>query len=464
MIDELVAAARTSAAQDELIDNLRALIRIPSVSGDEIAAARHVADVLEAEGIPAEVFEPEPQRGSTVARLRGDGSGGGPLLLLSHVDVVPAPAERWTHDPFGADVADGYVWGRGAIDMKHTVACELELMLLLARIAKTAGCDPARDPVPGLRRDVIFAATADEEVGGDAGIGWIVDHRPELVRADAALNEDGGFTVEAFGRRIYPIQAGEKGFAWYRIDVAGTWSHGSMPGDWNAALRAARIVDRLGDPGPGRLTPAVAHAVQGVRPLLPSDAAAEMAAAPDGDGRDPSGFATLWPEPYDRFWSALLRDTVSPNILRAGVAQNVIPGAAEIELDCRILPGTQREEMLGQLRERIGPELWECATVNEIRWAPGIDQPLEGPIWSAMRDALLAADPEAVVIPFLAPWSTDAKHMARIGVPTYGFSPLRLGPNDGFIELAHADDERVPIAGLQWGLGVFADAVSRFCG
>jgi acetylornithine deacetylase/succinyl-diaminopimelate desuccinylase-like protein len=462
VITGLVDAAQAEAARAELIDHLRALIRIPSVSGDEIGAARYLADVLGAEGVPAEVLEPEPKRGSVVARLRGDGSGGGPLLLMSHIDVVPAPAEGWTHDPFAADLADGYVWGRGAIDMKHMVALELELMLLLARAARSAGRDPATDPVPGLRRDLIFAATADEEVGGDAGMGHIVDHRPELVRADAAFNEDGGFTVEAFGRRLYPIQAGEKGYAWYRIDVAGTWSHGSMPGEWNAALRAARIVDRLGDPGPIRLTPAFEEAMATLRPLIPATASNKIPA--DGDGSGPAAFPALWPEPWDRFWSALLRDTISPNVLHAGVAQNVIPGAAEIELDCRLLPGTEHEPMLAELRRRIGEDLWAKATVEEVRWADGIEQPLDGPVWSAMREALLAADPEAVIVPFLAPWSTDAKHTARMGVPTYGFSPLRLAPGDGFLELAHADDERVPIEGLQWGLGVFADAVARFCG
>ena len=455
MIDGLAERAREAGAGAELIEHLRALIRIPTVNGGEMDAARYLADVLAGEGIPAEVLEPQPRRGSLVARLHGDGTGGGALLLMSHLDVVPAPAERWTHDPFAADLADGYVWGRGAVDMKHTVAMELELMLLLARRAREAGRDPATDAVPGLRRDVIFAATADEEIGGDAGMGWIVDHRPELVRADAALNEDGAFTVEAFGRRLYPIQAGEKGYAWYRLDVEGTWSHGSMPGEWNAAVRAARIVGRLADPGPVRLTPAVERAVETVRPLLPGGA---------GGGHDVEAFPDRWQPPYDRFWSALLRDTISPNILRAGVAQNVIPGAAEIELDCRILPGTRPEEMLAELRRRIGEDLWPHAGVHEARWADGIEQPLEGPIWSAMTDSLLAADPEAVIVPFLAPWSTDAKHTARIGVPTYGFSPLRLGPRDSVLDLAHADDERVPIEGLRWGLGVFADAVARYCG
>lgn len=465
MIRDLPVEAGGRAVHDELIENLRALLRVPSVSGDEIAAARHVAHVLAADGISAEILEPEPKRGSVVARVRGDGSGGGPLLLMSHLDVVPAPAERWTHDPFGGEVADGYVWGRGAIDMKHTVAMELQLMLLLARRARQGGRDPASDPVPGLRRDVVFAATADEEIGGDAGMGWIVDHRPDLVRADAAFNEDGGFTVEAFGRRLYPIQAGEKGYAWYRIDIAGTWGHGSMPGEWNAAVRAARIVDRLADPGPIRLTPAVERAMTTVRPFLPPVGSAGRSSDPaTADDFDPAAFPALWPEPYDRFWSALLRDTISPNVIHAGVAQNVIPGAAEVELDCRILPATEPKAMLAELRRRIGDALWPHATVTEIRWAPGVEQPLDGPVWTAMTDALRAADPEGIVVPFLAPWSTDAKHTTRIGIPTYGFAPLKLGPGDGFLELAHADNERVPIEGLKWGFSVLADAVVRFCG
>jgi acetylornithine deacetylase/succinyl-diaminopimelate desuccinylase-like protein len=196
--------------------------------------------------------------------------------------------------------------------------------------------------------------------------------------------------------------------------------------------------------------------MEALRSLLPSGAGLE------GDGAD--AFPALWEEPYDRFWSAVLRDTVSPNVLRAGVAQNVIPGRAEIELDCRVLPGTRREAMRAELRRRIGEDLWPHVRVAETRWADGIEQPAEGPAWEAMTAALLAGDPDGGVLLFLAPWSTDAKHTARIGVPTYGFSPVRLGPGDGFLELGHADDERVPVEGLRWGLRVLADAVSRFCG
>src|SRR5712691_3246563 len=253
---DVVSTATWDAAHDRLVADLRDLIRIPSVNppGDEILAARHVATILAEVGIPSTVVEPFPGRGSIAARLHGDGTGGGPLLLLSHLDVVPAPAELWTHDPFAADIADGYVYGRGAVDMKNLVAMELGVLRLLAGEARSAGRDPATDPIPGLRRDILFASTADEEAGGRAGAGWVVDNHPEWLQADGAINESGAVLTELGGVRFYPIGVAEKGFIDYRFTIHGTWGHGSMPRDDNAAVRAARIVDRIADPGPMRRT------------------------------------------------------------------------------------------------------------------------------------------------------------------------------------------------------------------
>jgi acetylornithine deacetylase/succinyl-diaminopimelate desuccinylase-like protein len=204
-------AAAWRRAQERLVADLRDLIRLRTVNppGDEILAARHLAAVLADEGIPSDVVEPFPGRGSISARLRGDGSGGGPLLLLSHLDVVPAPDEGWTHDPFGADIAEGYVFGRGAVDMKAMVAMELGVIRLLASEARAAGRDPASDPIPGLRRDILFTATADEEAGGLAGARWLVDSHPDWLQADGALIEAGGVSMDLGGRRFYPIQVAE---------------------------------------------------------------------------------------------------------------------------------------------------------------------------------------------------------------------------------------------------------------
>src|SRR5438552_10262041 len=192
--------AAWSAAQERLVASLRDLIRIPSINppdppGAELDAARYLAGALEDAGVPATVHEPVPGRGSVTARLRGDGTGGAPLLLLSHLDVVPAPPERWSHDPFAAEVEAGWLYGRGAVDMKDLVAMELEVMRLLAGEARAAGRDPASDPVPGLRRDLLFASTADEEAGGFAGAAWLAMDQPDTLRAAAAINEAGGVAV-----------------------------------------------------------------------------------------------------------------------------------------------------------------------------------------------------------------------------------------------------------------------------
>ena len=241
-------------AHDRLVGFLRDLIRIPSINppdppGPELDAANHVAGELRAAGLAPEVLEVAPGRGSVVARLRGDGTGGDPLLLLSHLDVVPAVADGWTHPPFAGEVADGYVWGRGAVDMKAMVALEVGVLRLLARRAVDAGLDPATDRIPGLRRDVLFACTADEEAGGLNGAGWLVDHRPETIRAAGALNEAGGVPIEVGGRRFYAIKVAEKGYETYRIRVRGRWGHGSMPRDDNALVLAAHVVTRVAVPG-----------------------------------------------------------------------------------------------------------------------------------------------------------------------------------------------------------------------
>ena len=240
-----------------LVATLRDLIRIPSVNppppdapDGELRVAAHLAALAEAAGLAPEIVEPVPGRGSVHARLRGDGTGGEPLLLLSHLDVVPAPPERWSHDPFAADLADGYVYGRGAVDMKAMIAMELGVVRLLAAEARAAGLDPARDPIPGLRRDVLFTCTADEEAGGDRRREMVRGAPARLApRAPGRVNECGGVSVTVAGRRLYPIQVAEKGFAAYRIAVRGTWGHGSMPREDNAAVMAAAVIERLAVPG-----------------------------------------------------------------------------------------------------------------------------------------------------------------------------------------------------------------------
>ena len=458
-------------AGDELVETLRALIRIPSVNpvpaeapDGETRAARWIATALVDAGLVPEVLEAVPGRGSVFARLHGDGSGGEPLLLLSHLDVVPAPAAGWTHDPFAADIADGYVWGRGAVDMKNLLAMELTVVRMLAAAARGAGRDPATDPIPGLTRDVLFASTADEEAGGLNGIAWIVAERPELIRAAAAINESGAVATTFAGRRFYPIGVAEKGYAVYRLTVHGTWGHGSMPRDDNAAVRAATAVTRLAVQGPARPTDVMQAFLGGVADRLDGEQARLLRALASDDPRlgEAALDAICDPMPA-RVIRALLRDTVSPNIVHAGVKYNVIPGEATIELDCRLLPGTTEEDMRETIVGRLG-DLAGHVDVDLVIHAPPVAAAATGPFYDLLAATIVDHDPAGIPLPFMVPFATDAKHTAALDVPTYGFSPLRLDPDERFLERFHGVDERVGIDALRWGLPVVYDVVRRFCG
>lgn len=466
-----VEPAAWERAHVELIEHLRALIRIASVNpppppGDgELRTAQAVAAILAESGVPSEIVEPAPGRGSVAARLRGDGTGGPPLLLLSHLDVVPAPAETWTHDPFGADLEDGHVWGRGAVDMKGMVAMEIAVIRRLADEARAAGRDPATDPIPGLTRDVLFAATADEEAGGLLGAGWIVDHRPEWLQAAGALNECGGVSLDFGSRRFYPIGVAEKGSIDYRIVVRGTWGHGSLPRADNAAVRAAAIVSRLAEPGPIRLTPLMADFLATVAAEIggPTGALVRRIASVDA-AESAAAIATVCDEMYGRAVGALLRDTASPDVIQAGIKCNVIPGIAEIQVDCRPLPGTDEAAMRTELRRRIGEELWAVCDVEAFRVGAAVEAARDGELYRTLEATLRDHDPEGLPVPVMVPFATDAKHTVRLNVPTYGFSPLRLDPEERFLDRFHGVDERLAVDALRFGLPVLYDVVRRFCG
>lgn len=462
-------------AHERLVESLRDLIRIPSINppdpaGPELDAARYLAAALRDAGVPATVYEPVEGRGSVVARLRGDGTGGPPLLLLSHLDVVPAPLDGWTHDPFEADVEEGWIYGRGAVDMKDLVAMELEVMRTLAGEARAAGRDPGADPVPGLRRDVLFASTADEETGGLAGAGWLAMEHPEHLRAAAAINEAGGVAVDVGGRRLYPIQVAEKGTTTYRLTFHGTWGHGSMPRADNALVLASDAVMRLSEPFPIRLTDVTRQFLDGA--IAATEATDEpiarmLRALASGDPTSSAkALGEMCSPVYARALDAMLRDTLSANVLHAGVKFNVIPGQAVLEIDCRRLPGTTEAEMEARIRERLGPDLAESAEIELLIGNDAVVTAYDDPtgLYPILEAVIREHDPEGVPLPVMAPFSTDAKHLEELGVPMFGFSPLRQPPGETYLDRYHGIDERVSLDGLRWGLPVLYDAVRRFCG
>jgi acetylornithine deacetylase/succinyl-diaminopimelate desuccinylase-like protein len=452
-------------ATNEVVEHLRALIRIPSVNppdegpslaagrdprGGETAAARYCAEVLGSAGIPAEVLEAAPGRGSCFARLGATvPDPDPPLILLSHVDVVPVEAESWTRDPFAADLVDEVVWGRGAVDMKDMVAMELGVMLGLARRSGER------------RRDVIFASLADEEAGGAFGAQHWVEHRPDLFSgrdgrpAAAALNEVGGYSMTVGGRRVYAIQVAEKGIIWTRATVSGTPGHGSMPHADNPAVKLSEALARIARrEHPPRLIGVVREflATLGLDPII------EAAERGDGAAVDAAIGACVDDPVLRRSISAMLRDTATPTVIRVGQKMNVIAGRGQAEIDVRTLPGTDQAAFLDELRATAGSEV----SLEPMLAAPSVEWPAETPIVALMNDALRRADPEGIPAPMMITPGTDAKALHRLGIPTYGFSPLRLDPATPFLSLFHGHDERVPVSALRFGLPVLWEVVTRF--
>jgi acetylornithine deacetylase/succinyl-diaminopimelate desuccinylase-like protein len=451
---------------DACVDQLRDLIRIPSVNppdggpdvaagrdprGGETAAARYCAEVLTGAGIEAEVVETEPGRGSCFARLRAIGDATRPpLVLLSHLDVVPVDAEAWTRDPFGGELVDGEVWGRGAVDMKDMVAMELGVMLALKR----SGAE--------LRRDVIFAAVADEEAGGSFGAQALVRSHPHLFTdaagraAGAALNEVGGYSMTVGGRRFYTVQVAEKGIVWARLRTTGTPGHGSMPHDDNAAVHLAEAISALAAheaTRPPRL-------IDTVRDFLESLGLGEVAALVEGDpARASQTLRRAVDDPVvRRSLEAMMRDTVTPTVLRSGKKVNVVPGSGEAEIDVRTLPGTDQAALMADLQRVIG----DRATVDAVMTLPAVEWPAEAEIVTLMHEALRRADPDGEPVPMMITPGTDAKALAELGIPCYGFAPLRLEPDVPFLSLFHGHDERVPVSALAFGLPVLAEVVARY--
>jgi acetylornithine deacetylase/succinyl-diaminopimelate desuccinylase-like protein len=426
------------------------LLRIDTTNppGAERAAAAVVADELAAAGLAPQVLESAPGRANVVVRLRGSGAKP-PLLLTAHLDVVEADPSTWTHPPFGGVIADGCLWGRGAIDMKNMAAMAVAIFTRLAR-----------ERVP-LERDVIFAAVADEEAGCDHGSRFLCEQHPDLVRAEYAIGESGGFTLHLGKTSFYPIQVAEKGICWVRARVRGEPGHGSMPRDDSAVIKLARAVARLGDePMPVHLTPYVRDFVEAVaerqpRPLRPLlGRLLHPAIAPH--------LLKLLPDrSLARSFGALLSNTASPTILRAGAKVNVIPGLAEVDIDGRPLPGQSQADFLRELRAVLGPDV----DLEVLRWAPGtVTEPIASPLYDTISACVLAREPDAVVVPYMIPGFTDAKYFTSLGARWYGFSPVKMPRGLRFADLFHGNDERIPVDGLVWGTNVLMDVVRRFAG
>jgi acetylornithine deacetylase/succinyl-diaminopimelate desuccinylase-like protein len=409
--------------EHEVLEYLRALIRFDTSNppGNERVATDFLAAQLGAEGIASVVLEKEPARANLVARLKG-GGGDSPLMLSSHTDVVPVEIARWSRAPFGAEMVEGCIWGRGAIDMKAKGAMDLGLMLALSR----AGV--------ALNRDLVLAAVADEEAGSELGARFLVEHHSELVRAGWVLNEAGGFTLYLGGRRYYPIQVAEKGYVTVKMTISGPPGHGSIPRSDSAIAGLAELVVRINrTPMRLRLTPLMRRTLD----LL---------------GIEPQSAPPLF--------RAMMANTVAPTILRAGYKDNVIPGEASVVLDGRTLPGETPESLLRELREIVGPE----TALEVLKSAPPAEGSADTPLFRLIAHQVETADPGARAIAWMLPGATDSKFYAQLGAICYGFAPVRIGPRMPYGSLYHGNDERIPIDGFLWGLRLYVEVVLSFVG
>jgi len=435
-------------AGDETVTTVRDLLRLDTRNppGNEGRAADYLRVLFEAEGIPGDIVGPSNDRGTFIARLKGDGSAP-PLLLMSHTDVVAVEPERWTHDPFSGDIADGFLYGRGALDMKQMVVMEAMTMLLLKRTG-----------VP-LKRDVIYMAAADEECGGHAGAGWVVAHRPELIQAEFALNEGGGSGFEINGHRYYPVQTAEKGTVRFRLRTHGRPGHGSVPHDENAILTLATLLVKCTpDLLPVHFTATLRGYITGIARVQPPDIAqALQAVLADETTADAAVDRLPLEKALKERLHAMLRNTLTPTMLKAGSQINVIPSEAEAFIDGRHLPGWTPTLFLAEIRSVLGSEV----EITFLDPSSPLEADLQSPLFQSIKDVLKEHDPEAAAVPFLLTGGTDAKHVTKLGTKVYGFVPgLYAGEGEG--RRVHSHDERVSVRSLHWSVRVLYEVVERF--
>ncbi|MFE3638950.1 M20/M25/M40 family metallo-hydrolase [Streptomyces sp. NPDC059168] len=434
--------ARGVTGEDEVVDLCRELIRFDTSNyGDhsgpgERAAAEYVAGKLAEVGLEPEIFESHPGRASTVARIEGEDPSRPALLIHGHLDVVPANAADWTHDPFSGEVADGCVWGRGAVDMKDMDA----MTLAVVRDRLRSGRRPPRD--------IVVAFLADEEAGGTYGARHLVDRHPGLFEGvTEAISEVGGFsfTVDE-KRRLYLIQTAEKGMHWMKLTVAGTAGHGSMIHRDNAITELSEAVARVGRHRfPVRVTKTTRAFLDELGDAL-------------GTELDPENMEATLAKlgGIAKLIGATLSNTANPTQLDAGYKVNVIPGEATAHIDGRFLPGYE-EEFLGDLDRLLGPNVRR----EDVHADKAVETTFDGALVEAMQSALLAEDPTAKAIPYMLSGGTDAKSFDDLGIRGFGFAPLKLPPELDFAGMFHGVDERVPVDGLKFGVRVldrFIDA------
>ena len=433
---QLTAAEREELHSDA-ISICQTLIRIPSVNfgegkGDEAAVAAKVVDLLKEVGISSRIYESAPGRCNVIAHIKGQDETRSGLVVHGHLDVVPANAEDWSVEPFSAQIKEGMIWGRGAIDMKNMDAMIIAIFRMWAR----KGIKPPRN--------IVLAFFADEEAGSLFGSRWMVANHPEVFAGcTEAISEVGGFSVTvAGGKRLYFIEAAQKGIHWMKLSASGRAGHGSMMNPENALTRISEAVSKIGNyEWPQRYTKTVKILFKKIAEVT-------------GKKYDERDLRPLLDEigPMARMIGATLQNTANPTMLDAGYKANVIPQSANAVIDGRFLPGLE-SELNETIRQIIGPEI----SIETITHDIALETDFDGDLVEAMNQSILRFDSEGIPVPYLMSGGTDNKALSELGIIGYGFSPLQLPPDLDFMALFHGVDERVPIEGIKFGVNVLED-------
>ncbi|MEY2813534.1 MAG: M20/M25/M40 family metallo-hydrolase [Actinobacteria bacterium] len=426
----------SNAIIEDAIRICQDLIRIPSVNygegkGDEKAVADYVVASLAEVGIEAKIYESAPNRCNVIANIEGQDQTRPGLVLHGHIDVVPAAAEEWQVDPFSAIIKDGAIWGRGAVDMKNVDAMILAIVRYWAR-------NKIKPP-----RNIVLAFFADEEAGSTFGSRWMAKEHPEVFKnCSQAVSEVGGFSVTlANGKRLYMIEAAQKGIHWVKLTAHGQAGHGSFINNQNPVTALSEAVTKIGNyEWPQTYTKAVKELFTAI---------ADALERPLGD--DYREFLVEIPS-VARMIAATLQNTANPTMLDAGYKANVIPKEASAVIDGRFLPG--HEDALNRtIAEIVGPEIKIETVTHDI----ALEVPFEGELVEAMKSAILKLDPEGIPVPYLMSGGTDNKALSELGIVGYGFSPLRLPADLDFMALFHGVDERIPLESLEFGVKALED-------
>jgi acetylornithine deacetylase/succinyl-diaminopimelate desuccinylase-like protein len=437
-------------ARDETVEHLRAMIRMNTTNppGNEILVARYLDSTLKAEGIETHLFEPAKGRAAFVARLKGNGSKQ-PVVIMAHMDVVGVEREKWSVDPFAAEIRDGYIYGRGAFDDKGMLASELQTMLLLKRHIIDKGGT--------LSRDVILVANSDEEAGGEYGMGWLIENHPDLVRGEFALNE-GGRTRIVNGKRLYvAVQNTEKVSHALTVTARGPGGHASIPLKGNAIVRLGRALAAIGDhKEPILINPTTREFFGRLAKVWPDSA--EKRAMADVVSRDPRrirrGASILERTPV---FNAVLRNGISATLVDGGIRVNVIPTEAEATLNVRTLPGESIDSVVARLNRKINDPLVTITVKDRGLDAPASD--FNSPMFEALTSVVAELDPSMIVVPYMSTGATDSARLRAWGMQAFGVLPYPMAPDDE--ERMHGNDERLSIEALEFGTKMIYGAVLR---